>query len=194
MKNSNQKYWDKKYREQRIGWNIGYASTPIKEFIDQVDNRGQKILIPGAGNAYEAEYLFRQGFQNIFIADISIYPLNNFLERVPDFPKHQILNKDFFDINGKFNLIIEQTFFCALLPTKRSAYARKMADLLNPGGQLVGLLFNFPLTKNGPPYGGSKKEYQNLFSKRFEIQKLEPAYNSIPPRQGKEYFIKMKKI
>ena len=36
-------------------------------------------------NAYEAEYLFNQGFKNVFVMDISALPLRNFKERNPNF-------------------------------------------------------------------------------------------------------------
>ncbi|MFN5665593.1 MAG: hypothetical protein ACK461_10475, partial [Bacteroidota bacterium] len=38
----------------------------------------QRILIPGAGNAYEAGYLFQIGFQNVYICDWSPEPLQQF--------------------------------------------------------------------------------------------------------------------
>jgi len=63
-----------------------------------------------------------------------------------------------------------------------------MQALLSPKGKLVGLLFQFPLTESGPPFGGSKEEYLNLFSPYFEIKTLDVAYNSIKPRQGNELF------
>ena len=99
----------------------------------------------------------------------------------------------FFDFEGSFDLIIEQTFFCALHPSLRKAYAEKMHQLLQPNGKLVGLLFDFPLTEEGPPFGGSLQEYDSYFSPLFKIDLLERAYNSIPPRAGKELFLKLLK-
>ena len=70
----------------------------------------------------------------------------------------------------------------------RPQYVEKMASILNPKGKLAGLLFDFPLTSEGPPFGGSKEEYINRFASRFEIKKLEHSYNSIKPRENKELF------
>ena len=61
--------------------------------------------------------------------------------------------------------------------------------MLNKGGKLVGLLFDFPLTEEGPPFGGSLEEYKNTFSKQFNIKILETSFNSIKPRLGRELFI-----
>ena len=44
--------------------------------------------------------------------------LNNFIKRVPKFSKKQLLKNDFFDAQGKYDIIIEQTFFCGLIKTK----------------------------------------------------------------------------
>ena len=62
-------FWEEKYSNHQTGWDIGHISTPLKTYIDQLDNKGLTILIPGAGNAYEAEYLVRHGFKNVTIVD-----------------------------------------------------------------------------------------------------------------------------
>ncbi|MCA0132363.1 TPMT family class I SAM-dependent methyltransferase [Winogradskyella alexanderae] len=188
MKTLNKEYWDNRYEENKTGWNIGYISTPIKAYIDQLTDKSVRILIPGAGNSYEAEYLWKNGFKNVFVIDIAKIPLQNLKSRVPDFPLDHLIHDDFFDYSGSFDLIIEQTFFCALSPNLRSAYANKTLQLLKPQGKIVGLLFNFPLSSDGPPFGGSEKEYNQLFIENYTINILEPAINSIKERQGKELF------
>ena len=65
----------------------------------------------------------------------------------------------------------------------------KMNQLLLPKGKLVGLLFNVPLHKDRPPFGGNKKEYMKWFQSYFSIQKMEACYNSFGNRQGRELFI-----
>lgn len=186
-------FWEKRYQAGTTGWDIGYASPPITNFINQLQDKTIVILIPGAGNAYEAEYLYKNGFQNVHILDIAAAPLKNFKDRNPGFPDKQILQQDFFKVSGKFDLILEQTFFCALPVEKRKAYAEKCHEILKNGGKLVGVLFNFPLSESGPPFGGSKKEYLTYFSDKFFIETMEPCYNSIKPRQGNELFIKLRK-
>ena len=188
MTELNKEYWDEKYAENKTGWNIGYISTPIKNYIDQLTDTSLKILIPGAGNSYEAEYLWNKGFKNLFILDISKQPLINFKKRVTGFPDTHLIHKDFFETEGTFDLIIEQTFFCALDPKLRRNYAIKMFDLLSNKGKLVGLLFDFELTVEGPPFGGDKEEYITYFKDLFKIKILERSYNSIKPRMNRELF------
>ena len=184
-------YWSNRYNEGSTGWDIGSPSIPLKSYIDQLDRKDLRILIPGAGNAYEAEYLHQQGHTNVFVLDISSIPLQHFHERVPDFPKEHLLQKDFFELNETFDLILEQTFFCSFEPTtsNRSAYGKKMTELLRPQGKLVGVWFKHPLTKESKrPFGGSKKEYLSYLTPHFEVQTFEDCYNSIQPRMGNEFF------
>jgi len=84
---------------------------------------------------------------------------------------------------------VEQTFFCALDPSLRKDYVAKMVELLKPGGKLVGLLFDRQFEEAGPPFGGSKAEYEELFSGKLQISTLAPCYNSIGPRAGTELFL-----
>lgn len=189
-----EKYWSDRYKENRIKWDIGKISTPIKEYIDQIEDKSLKILIPGSGNSHEAEYLHLQGFKNIFVVDLSYIPLANLKKRVPSFPEDHLIQGDFFDLDLQFDLIIEQTFFCALNIELRPKYVEKMNSLLLANGKLVGLFFDFPLTDSGPPFGGSKLEYKKLFEPYFKIQKLEKCYNSISARSGNELFFIFKKI
>lgn len=184
-------YWDNRYRENRMGWDLGKVSKPLKEYIDQLKNKEQRILIPGAGNAYEAEYLFKNGFTNVFVVDISKHALANFKSRVPEFPKDQLLKANFFDLDAQFDLILEQTFFCALKPELRPAYTAKMRELLVENGVLAGVLFMFKLTEKGPPFGGNVTEYRGYFESNFNIDIMEPCYNSEPERQGSEVFFKL---
>lgn len=183
----NKEYWENRYESNEIGWDVGNITTPIKEYIDQIKDKSIKILIPGAGNGYEFDYLIEKGFTNVFVIDIAENPIQNLKSKHPKFTNH-IIKGDFFEFDGNFDLIIEQTFFCALQPPLRNRYADKIKDLLNAKGKIAGLLFDFPLTNEGPPFGGSLKEYQQLFNSHFTIKKLERAYNSIKPRANKELF------
>ena len=96
--------------------------------------------------------------------------------------------KIIFEIEGEFDLIIEQTLFCAINPNQREKYVKQINRILKKGGKLVGLLFNREF-ESGPPFGGNVEEYQNTFSPYFEKIEISPCYNSIPARAGSEVFI-----
>lgn len=188
----NKEYWENRYETNDAVWDIGHISTPLKEYIDQLEDKNIRILIPGAGNAYELDYFIEKGFHNVFVIDYAQQPIDAIIKRNKTLEKHLICD-DFFNHKGSYDLIIEQTFFCALHPNLRANYVSKMHDLLSEKGKISGLLFDFPLTEAGPPFGGSTEEYLNLFSEKFTIKTLESAYNSIKPRANRELFFTFEK-
>jgi thiopurine S-methyltransferase len=184
-------YWEEKYAAQQTGWDTGGPATPFVEFFKSLSNKDLSILIPGCGRGYEGELLHTLGFKNVFLLDVTEAARQDFLARVPTFPAENFVVGDFFTHNHSYDLILEQTFFCALEPALRPRYAQKMHELLKPAGQLVGVLFTFPLTDVGPPFGGSTDEYRTYFELLFTIKTLEACSNSIAPRLGNEVFIRL---
>jgi transcriptional antiterminator Rof (Rho-off) len=182
-------YWETRYHTGETGWDLGGPSTPLKEYLDQLTDKDLKILIPGGGRAWEAEYAHRLGFRNVFVIDLTDAPFKDLLTRCPDFPKDHLLMGDFFAHEGQYDRILEQTFFCALDPTLRDRYVAKMKQLLNPGGKLVGVLFNDTLNADRPPFGGYKADYEPIFRRQFAHVSMEPCHNSIKPRAGRELWL-----
>ncbi len=191
MKNLSKEFWNQKYLDSNTPWDIGDVSPPLKSFIDQIKNKNIRILIPGAGNAYEAVYLFENRFQNVFVCDWAEEAFDSLKTQIPTFPKSHLLVSDFFELELEIDLILEQTFFCAIDPNLRHKYVQKSADLLSSGGLIAGLLFASEFPMEGPPFGGTATEYRKLFEPFFEIETLEIAKNSIKPRLGNELFFKM---
>jgi methyl halide transferase len=187
-----QNYWDSQYKSNTIGWDLGNASPPIREFFDQYENKNAKILIPGCGNAYEAKYLSDIGFTDITLIDIAPTLVDNLKSEFQNFSNIKIILGDLFEHRGSYDLIIEQTFFCALPPYMRPKYVAKMYHLLAVNGRLIGLLFDRTF-ENSPPFGGSKSEYLQLFSNTFLINHFEITPNSIEPRLNTELWIDITK-
>ena len=186
--NSHQ-YWEHRYLENNTQWDIGYPSTPITAYLDSMNDKEIRILIPGCGNAHEAKYILDQGFNDLTLIEIASLPVKKLKDALSSFgTKVKIIEADFFELDEQFDLIIEQTFFCALSPDKRIAYVKKMQQLLKPNGKLVGVLFDRSF-ESGPPFGGSAVEYEKLFSSYFSNVDITPCHNSIPSRQGAEVFI-----
>ncbi|KIA85675.1 methyltransferase domain-containing protein [Flavobacterium sp. AED] len=185
-------YWEAQYETKATGWDLGKISPPLQTYIDTIENKNIAILIPGCGNSYEAEYLLEQGFTNISVIDIAPTLVNVLKEKFKNNPNIQIILGDFFEHQGKYDLIIEQTFFCALPPTMRQKYVGKMHQLLADEGKLAGLLFNRTF-EISPPFGGSKEEYETLFAAAFDFLKMDVCLNSIAPRANSELFFELKK-
>ena len=151
------------------------------------------MLIPGCGNTYEADYLLQQGFTNVTVIDIASALVANLKEKYKKNPYIKIILDDFFKHEGEYDLILEQTFFCAIDPALRKDYVTKMPELLAPNGKLVGVLFNRRFEEQGPPFGGTQNEYELMFAKDFVFKTFEPCYNSFIKRKDSELFINLVK-
>lgn len=187
----NKNFWNERYAQADTPWDIGYVSPALKTFIDALPDKNIRVLIPGAGRAYEAVYLFRQGFQQVFVCDWAEESFRQLKTMVPDFPANQLLCTDFFELEGTFDLMLEQTFFCAIPPSLRTDYVNKAAQLLPSGKTLAGLLFASHFGIPGPPFGGTDAEYRKLFSPHFFIEAMEMCKNSILPRAENELFFQL---
>jgi SAM-dependent methyltransferase len=184
-----QTYWNSRWQKEETGWDIGFPAPAIAEYILQYKNKDAEILIPGCGNAYEAEYFLENGFKKITLIDIAQEAVERLKRKFEGKKEVRILCEDFFKHEGVYDLIIEQTFFCAIPPPKRKEYAQKAASLLSNKGKIIGVLFDKKFEQQGPPFGGYLLEYKSVFNPYFEIIKMEPCYNSIIPRKGSELFI-----
>ncbi len=186
-------FWESRYQDGDTGWDVGHVSGPLRQIIDQLSDLSSRILVPGAGNAYEVAYLREKGFEHVFLLDWASTPLQRFAHQYPDFPSSQLLQCDFFQLEGTFDIVLEQTFFCALPPAQRPDYVDKMHEVLNPGGMLLGVLFDAPLNDDKPPYGGNVAAYRMLFSRQFAPVSFTPCPDSEPSRQHREVYIRAMK-
>jgi hypothetical protein len=134
----------------------------------------------------------QNGFTNVTVIDFATTPVEAMKQKFAEKPI-KILQQDFFKHEGQYDYILEQTFFCALDPALRAAYVKKMSTLLKADGVLAGLLFNKTFETN-PPFGGSKEEYEFLFSTHLHLQKMELCTNSIKAREGTELFFIAKNL
>lgn len=185
-------YWNQRYLDGATSWDLGTISPPIQAYIDQLTDKSLRILIPGAGSAHEAEYLHQQGFTNVHVLDFAPEAIAAFLKRNPTFPTPNTHVSDFFAHTNTYDLLLEQTLFCAIDPLLRPKYAEHSASLLRADGKLVGVLFNRSF-EGGPPFGGSTSEYITYFSPHFREVSMEDCYNSSAPRAGSELFIRLVK-
>jgi methyl halide transferase len=186
-------YWEKRYQDKDTPWALDNYSPALMNLLNDFPDKESYILIPGCGNSKDIVEIIKRGYKNVFVMDISKTALEG-LKKNKKIENHHIYEQDFFstEIDLKFDLIIEQTFFCAINPNRRKEYIDKVHHLLKPNGILGGLFFNKYFDVN-PPYGGNINIYKELFSSKFEIIKLELANNSHPSRKDIELFFKFKK-
>ena len=94
----------------------------------------------------------------------------------------QVRKADFFALDeGPFDLVYERAFLCALPRPRWPDWARRMAELVRPGGELAGF-FYMNDNERGPPFGADRamKHAENAvqifggygYMKEYPVEKL----------------------
>ena len=109
----------------------------------------------------------------------------------------RVIRGNFFnhDFGGqRFELIYERGFLCSLPPERWTEYASRMADLLIPGGRLVGL-FLYGVEPEPPPYPLTDETAAALLGPWFRLADTESAASdSVPVYQGMERWQEWEKV
>jgi len=105
-------YWETRYQESDTGWDLGKVSPPIKQYIDTLQNKDSRILIPGCGNTYEAEYLLMNGFTNVTVIDIAPTLVAHLQNKFKDNPSISVLLGDFLNLRENTILLLNKLFLC----------------------------------------------------------------------------------
>lgn len=151
------------------------------------------VLIPGCGSAYEAGWLAQHGFSvtAIDFASAAVEAARAQLAQVPNGTRVDLQQADFFTFepSERPRWIYERAFLCALPPAMRSDYARRMAQLADPGCVLAGLFFLGDPGKKGPPFGMAEAELDALLGADFERIDARDVADSLPVFAGRERWL-----
>jgi methyl halide transferase len=192
----NPEYWEQRYQENTAKWDIGMAAPPFTSLLasTQAPIAGKTAVI-GCGQGHDAILFAKHGFDTIgFDFAPSAIALGQKLSQTMEISM-QFLQRDIFELPkefpANFDYAIEHTCFCAIRPEQRPDYVKMVRSILNPTGELIGLFWahNRP---DGPPFGTTLTEIQDLFSSCFDTSNISPVNNSISLRQGEEYLARFK--
>jgi methyl halide transferase len=187
-----QEDWQRHYDEGDLGWDLGQVAPPFVKLFESKSILPGKTLIPGCGRGHEVIYLVENGFE-VTAVDYSSGAVDHLKSTVQERKlKCEVLHIDFFGIdsahNGIYDLLIEQTFFCAISPEQRPSYVSTVARALRPGGMLAGLFYHTG-EKGGPPFNTTREDILKHFSDSFEIRQLSKAEDSAKQRKDKEWLV-----
>ena len=189
--------WQRHYEENDLGWDLGQVAPPFVKLWQEEKLPLGKVLVPGCGRGHEVVFLAENGF-DVTAIDFSsgaVTYLKNALKKRN--LEGRILHQDFFSLDesheGVYDLVLEQTFFCAISPKQRRDYVLNVSRILKPGGILVGLFYHTD-EQGGPPYNTTREDIETHFSKNFEIQHLKKTSLSAEQRKDKEWLGFLKKI
>ena len=95
------------------------------------------------------------------------------------------------NLQEAFDVVWEQTCFCALHPGQRGAYVEAMALVLRPGGVLHALLWHHG-HDGGPPFDVSPEDAHAAFGGPFALEHLEPVPSH--PRRSHEFLGRWRRL
>ncbi len=163
--------WEGRYQLNDTPWNKGFAAPPLVEWMETHEFHG-KVLVPGCGTGYDAREIARSG---AYVIGLDLAPSAiNFADSQPRIGSERYRLANFLELPpelvGAFGFVFEHTLFCAIDPELRATYVQSAAAALVPGGQLVAIFYlDVGDDREGPPFGTTKAELDELFSPRFEL-------------------------
>lgn len=181
MDSSAAAFWEERYQAQDTPWDMAGPPPPLHRYL-QTSSRTGSVLIPGCGSGYEVSTFHAAGWQPRAI-DFSATAVAQ-ARRILGPLGELVSVTDFFNSLdlGLFDFVYENTFLCALPPTRRDDYALRVQSLLKPGGSLIGL-FYYGSDPDGPPFPIDASTTERIF-KNFELVVDQP----VPPEQSRPLF------
>lgn len=188
--------WEGRWQAGDTPWEKGYAAPPLVEYLEAGDtmlHRARRVLVPGCGSGHDVRELARHGIAatGLDLAATAIAAASGF----PKVGTEDYLQGDLFDPSWRaergFDAVWEHTCFCAIDPAMRQAYAQTMAEILPPGGHLVGVFYLFPWDPGedeaGPPFATTRDEVSGLLAPWFVLRENRVPGRAYPGREGKEW-------
>jgi SAM-dependent methyltransferase len=180
-------YWNQRYVEGRTGWDLGGPPPALRRVIAEnpLNPGGLRVLVPGAGRGHDAIAWAAAGHE---VVAVDFAPLAVAAARELAAARGvtmEVIEADVFalpvSLGGSFDVVWEQTCFCAIPVERRGEYARAMAAMLRPGGQLVALLWNHGKA-GGPPFDVRREDVEGVFPPLFGVERIEAVSDSAAGR------------
>lgn len=177
-------FWDTRFRGGVTPWDAGGVPLFLSRWIET--RSPCRVLIPGCGSGYEVRLFAGHGHEVLAI-DFSAAAVEAARKELGELGR-LVAQRDFFRFEAKpFDLIYERAFLCALPRRLWPQWARRVAELVRPGGELAGFFF-FDDNEKGPPYGIAPHALGALLENEFALSEelAIPPEQSIPVFQRKE--------
>ncbi|XP_020588593.1 probable thiol methyltransferase 2 isoform X1 [Phalaenopsis equestris] len=191
--------WEKCWEEGVTPWDLGQTTPIISHLIQTGKLPEGRILVPGCGTGYDVVAM-ASSTRFVVGLDVSTTAINKAKELSSSLPNARyftFLEEDFFTWTPPelFDVIFDYTFFCAIHPSMRSAWASKVSELLKPNGELITLMYLFDDQEVGPPYNTSVADYLEVLNRvGFKAISIVDNDLAVKQRKGAEKLGRWKKI
>jgi hypothetical protein len=178
-------FWDLRYGANFAPWDAGKVPRQLREFARAAQG-SRRGLVPGCGSAWDVRCFAENGWEvlGIDFSPEAIAAARSVLGAYGD----RVAQADFFApiARAPFDVVYERAFLCALPRRMWSDWARRVGELVRPGGMLAGYFF-FDAGERGPPFAlYSQEQLDALLAPAFERIADEAVPDSIPVFAGKE--------
>jgi SAM-dependent methyltransferase len=178
-------FWDLRYDADFAPWDAGKVPAQLAAFV-ACASRPRNVLVPGCGHARDVRFLAESGWDVLGI-DFSHEAL---AAARPLLGAHvnRVRYADFFEpiAEAPFEVVYERAFLCALPRRLWPAWGKRVADLVESGGQLAGY-FYFDTTERGPPFAlRDQAQLDELLTPMFERIEDAAVADSVDVFRGKE--------
>lgn len=177
---SRPEFWDERYAAGKTPWDYGGVPPQLKQYLE-ARPAGGRALIPGCGSGHEMAAFYEAGY-DVTAVDFAPAAVEQARANLGPLLAERVFVGDYFTFDfgaAPFDVIYERTFLCALPPDLRPQYVARMAELLKPGGVLVGLFF-LGEEQGGPPFQLHAADEAKLFAPRFVLVQDQPAAEPFP--------------
>ncbi|KAI4986589.1 hypothetical protein ZWY2020_019219 [Hordeum vulgare] len=191
--------WRRCWEQGVTPWDLGEPTPAVVKLVQSgtLPGGGATVLVPGCGGGYDAVAMSGAGRSvvGLDVCDAVIQRARRRLSSAST-PDVTFVTADFFTWAPPepFHLIFDYTFFCALDPSLRPAWAARMEELLRPDGELITLMYLPQDQDSGPPYNTTVFDYEEVLKPLgFFIESIEDNDVAVEPRKGLEKIARWKK-
>ncbi|PAN44064.1 hypothetical protein PAHAL_9G014300 [Panicum hallii] len=192
--------WSRCWEEGVTPWDLGQPTPAVVQLAKSgtlPSGDAATVLVPGCGAGYDVVALSGPGrfVVGLDISESAVAKAKQW--SAADGSLFAFVAADFFTWEPPelFDLIFDYTFFCAFHPSMRPAWAKRMADLLKPSGELITLMYLAEGQEAGPPFNTTVLDYEEVLKPLgFVITCIQDNDVAVKPRQGMEKIARWKRM
>ncbi|KAF0901484.1 hypothetical protein E2562_003479 [Oryza meyeriana var. granulata] len=137
--------WEKSWEAGVTPWDLGKPTPIIEHLVKSGTLPKGRAFVPGCGMGYDVVALAspERFVVGLDISSTAVEKAKQWSSSLPNADCFTFLADDFFKWkpSEQFDLIFDYTFFCALDPRLRLAWAETVSGLLKPDGELITLIY-----------------------------------------------------
>lgn len=184
--------WKRTWEQAVTPWDLGTVTPAVAELLARDLLPPGRVLVPGCGSGYDVVAMAGPSRRavGLDLSELAVQRAQQLAEGKEGAQFAEFVSGDFFSFaaDPPFDAIFDHTFFVALEPSMRAAWAETMARLLAPSGQLITLIWPISDHQGGPPYAVTMSTYESVLQPLgFEATVLKPLADS--ERWGKDMLV-----